>query len=81
MDISYVHSGVDSQHSYHRQSYAKVDINPMPVSNLSPVRDFGFGLRPAEVDRHTDTFLCLFESVAPVGPITEYMFLLQMKQG
>ncbi len=26
------------------QSYARVDLNPMPESTLSPVRDLGFGL-------------------------------------
>ncbi len=31
----YVHSGVDS-HMYHWQPYARVDINPMPESTVSP---------------------------------------------
>jgi hypothetical protein len=30
------------QHVYHGQSYARVDLNPMPKSAYSPVRDFGF---------------------------------------
>ncbi len=33
------------QHIYHGQSYARVNTNPKPESTLSPVRDFGFGLR------------------------------------
>ncbi len=32
----YVHSRVDSQHIYHGQPYARVDLNPMPESYLSP---------------------------------------------
>jgi hypothetical protein len=32
----YVHSRVDSQNIYHGQPYATVEMNPMPVSTLSP---------------------------------------------
>jgi hypothetical protein len=40
---SYVHSRADSHHIYQRQSYARVDLNPMPAFILQS-RDFGFGL-------------------------------------
>ncbi len=33
------------QHIYHGQPYARVDLNPVPESTLSPpVRDFGYSL-------------------------------------
>ncbi len=32
------------QHIYHGQPYARVDLNPMPESTLSPSQYFGFGL-------------------------------------
>jgi hypothetical protein len=32
----YVDSRVDSQHIYHGQPHARVDLNPMPESTLSP---------------------------------------------
>ncbi len=32
------------QHMYQGQTYARVALNPMPESTLSPIRDLGFGL-------------------------------------
>ncbi len=32
------------QHIYDGEPYAKLDVNPVPESTLSPFRDFGFGL-------------------------------------
>ncbi len=31
------------QHIYHGQPYARVDLNPMPESTLSPSQGLGFG--------------------------------------
>jgi hypothetical protein len=49
------------QHIYHGQPYARVDLNPMPESTLSPVTDFGFGPR---------TGFCSFKSSNPRNAVT-----------
>jgi hypothetical protein len=52
----YVPSRVDSQHIYHGQPYARVDLNPMPESTLSPSQglDLASVLSPSTSTYHSE---------------------------
>ncbi len=55
-----VHSRVDSQTHLPRETlYQRVELNPVPESTLSLVRDFGFSLRNGKILLYRFTVYCL----------------------